>query len=810
MSIKLPKRYIPQIVEPKWQKFWEKEKIYRFDPKSKKKVYSVDTPPPYVSAAHLHVGHAMSYTQAEFIVRFYRMSGFNVFYPMGFDDNGLPTERYVEQKYKVDKTKITRQEFVKLCLTETKTIGKIYKDLWYSLGISVDWSLLYSTINPLSQRVSQRSFIDLYKKNKLVQREEPVIWCPRCQTALAQADLEDLEEKSYLNYINFELESGKKIPIATTRPELIPACVAAYANPKDFRYKKYFGQKIKIPLFNYTVPFKTDPSVDPEYGTGLLMVCTWGDVEDIKKWKKDKLKTRLILNKKCQLNNLAGPYQGLTINQARKKILEDIKKRGLLSHQKKIGHVVNIHDRCKTKIEFYKTKQWFIKILDIKNQMLKQGEKLNWYPKFMKKKYDEWVRGLKWDWNISRERYYGVPFPVWYCKTCGKVILAKDSDLPVDPREQPPKIKKCPKCKNKEFIGEKDVMDTWMTSSLTPLINARFGEKVNLVKQIYPMSLRPQAFEIIRTWLFYTLVKSYYHTRTLPWKDVMISGHGVDSQGRKMSKSLGNVVAAEKVIEKYGADSLRFWACGANLGHNLRYQDEEVKEGKRLLTKLWNVSKFCLTHLPQVIRRVLRADLRPIDLWILTKLQKTIQDCTKHFAHYEYSKARNVLFEFFWKNLADNYLELVKYRLYQSDQKILKSKYAAQFTLYQCLLNILKLWAPFLPHITEEIWQIYFRKNEKTKSIHISPWPRPNRGLVNLENERLGDLLVKILSAVRKRKSKANLSMAAEIKEITIESKEKKLIQFLDDLKAVTRAKKVNFGKGEIKITKDTQIKIIL
>ncbi|MDD3887889.1 MAG: valine--tRNA ligase [Patescibacteria group bacterium] len=805
----LSKKYNILEQEQKWQQFWDQNNIYKFDQTSQKPIFSVDTPPPYASAAHLHVGHAMSYTQAEFIIRFKRMQGYNIFYPMGFDDNGLPTERYVEQKYKItDKSKISREEFIKLCLQETKEVAKTYTSLWKSLGLSIDWSLLYSTISPMARRISQKSFLDLYKKNLLEHREEPTIWCSSCQTALAQADLEDSEEKSKLNYINFSLatDKSKKLLIATSRPELLAACVALYVNPDDSRYKNLINQKAIVPIFHQEVPIKSDPSVDPKFGTGLMMVCTWGDSEDVAKWKKDKLETRLIFDKSGHLNEWAKLYQGLTLKEARTKIIDKLQEQKLLVKQEDITHVLNVHERCKTPVEFYLTKQWFIKILDNIEDFKRQGSKINWFPLSMKKKYDTWLDGLKWDWNISRERYYGVPFPVWYCDKCHEIILPEEKDLPVDPIENKPK-NPCPKCQSNNFIPEKDVMDTWMTSSLTPQINSHWQEE-NENKKLYPMSLRIQAFEIIRTWLFYTIVKSWYHEKSLPWQDVMISGHGLDKQGRKISKSLGNYEPVANIIKRYGSDALRYWSAGSNLGNNLRYKEEEVKDGKKLITKLFNASKFCLMFL-QNSKLEIDSKLYPIDAWILSKLQNTIKTTTRYFNDYEYSKAKKEVYNFFWKNFADNYIELSKSRLYNDENK--EAKNSAQATLYICLINILKMFAPILPHITEEIWQTLKQDNKELEtSIHISSWPEIDKKLINEKQENLGDQIVEILSEVRKTKSNANLAMNKDIKEIIIDSKEKDLEKFFPDLANATHAQQISFGTGNLKLNEELKIKIIL
>lgn len=774
----LPKTYNPKIREEVWRKFWEKEKTYRFDEKSTKPIFCVDTPPPYVSAAHLHLGHIMSYSQAEFIVRFKRMQGFNVFYPMGFDDNGLPTERFVETKYKIDKSKISRSEFVKLCLKETKLGAKNYKKLWQALGISSDWTKTYSTINKHCQKISQWSFLDLYKKKKLERLEGPIYWCPFCQTALAQADLEDKEEETSLCYIQFKTKSGKKLLIATTRPELLGACVALYFNPQDKRYANLKGKVAIVPLFNYTVPILTDPSVDKEFGTGLMMVCTWGDKDDVLKCKKDKLATRVLFDEQGRLTKLAGPYQELTISEARNKILADLKKKGLLKKQEKITHTLNVHDRCMRPAEFIQAKLWFIKLLNIKSDLLKRGRQLKWYPSHMQKKYENWVKALQWDWCISRQRYYGVPFPLWYCQKCDEPILAKELDLPVDPTETNPPLKICPKCGSKKFRPEKDVMDTWMTSSMTPLIGAKLVKSKTLQKKLYPATLRPQAFEIIRTWLFYTIVKSHYHHESLPFYDVVISGHGLDPEGHKISKRLGNYIIPENIIEKYGADALRYWTTGATLGENLRYSENEVKKGKRTVVKIFNASRFTLMHL-QKLQKLQQTNLEPTDKWALHHLAQTIKKATTHLEVYEYSKARDLIDQFFWHNFCDNYLEFIKYRLYGNPNSA--SAKTAKEVLYILLSNVLKLYAPFLPFITEEIYQSYFRKIEKAKSIHLSSWPKPQKSW--LEPPKFlkeFDKVLNLIENIRKHKSQKNISLGQEIDEFRAPQKiDPKYIDFI-------------------------------
>lgn len=740
-----PKQYNHIEREKYWRNLWEKNQVYKFDEQSSKTIYSVDTPPPYVSAEHLHIGHIMSYSQAEFVVRFKRMQGFNVFYPMGFDDNGLPTERFVEKKYSVDKSKINRSDFVKLCLKETKTGSQNYKNLWTKLGVSVDWTKTYSTIDPLCQRISQWSFIELYKKGKVYRKEGPMLWCPFCQTALAQADLEDREIDTSLNYINFSIDD-KEHTIATTRPELIPACVGIFANPKDKRYKGLKAKKVTIPLFNYKVPVYFSKSVDPSFGTGLMMVCTWGDFGDTKKFKEFDLPVREAIDKKGKITKMGGKYKGSDIATAREKIIQDLKKQGLLIKQEKIKHTLNAHERCGTPIEFILTKQWFIDLLNIKEELLKRGEELNWYPRYMKSRYSTWIRGLKWDWCISRQRYYGVPFPLWYCKKCSEVVTAKEKKLPVDPAEKAPPVAKCPKCGSKKFIPDRDVMDTWATSSCTPFIIPELIENPQLKKKIFPNLLRPQAFEIIRTWLFYSITKSHYHFNKLPFKDAMISGHGLDEKGKKISKRLGNYIDPNKLLEKYGADAIRYWATGVTLGSNHRFNPKEIEKGKHLVNKIWNASRFYSMYIKKFKpKSKSKYRLEPEDKWILHQLNLAIEATTTFFEKYEYAKVRKALDKFFWAIFCDYYLEIIKYRANEE---------AAKYTLYTCLLNIFKLYAPILPFITEEVYQRLFKESERIASIHQTTWPEINKNWkLDKKNLKEMEYFIEEMDEIKKEKA---------------------------------------------------------
>ncbi|MFH1188596.1 MAG: valine--tRNA ligase [bacterium] len=786
MNNEFPKKYKRTETEAKWQKKWEEKGVYHFSFDPQKPMYSVDTPPPYVSADHLHAGHIMSYAQAEFIVRFKRMRGYNVFYPMGFDDNGLPTERFVEKKHNIDKSKISRPDFIKLCLEETEKGAKTYKGLWNDLGISVDWSKTYSTISPRAVAVSQKSLIDIYEKGGLYRSKLPILWCPFCQTALAQADLEDKEESSNMNYIHFSSPDGEKLLIATTRPELIPACVALYVNPKDTRYQHLIGKEAVVPLLGYRVPIKTSDKVSTETGTGLMMVCTWGDQEDVEKWRDDKLETRVLVTEDGKLGEeFGGAYAGLSLLDARKKILADLKTAGLLVKQESITHVLNVHERCSTPVEFIFSRQWFIKVADKKETWLELGKKVTWYPEYKYRDYELWVESLKWDWCISRQRYYGVPFPVWYCANCEEPVFAKKEEVPVYPTESKPSIEKCPKCGGTEFTPEIDVMDTWATSSCTPfLIRELVSDNKEAYDALFPPTLRPNAFEIIRTWDFYSIVKSYYNFGDIPFRDVMISGHGLDETGRKFSKRLGNYIPSDKLIEQYGADPIRFWATGATLGQNLRFSEQEVERGKRTTTKLWNVGRFIALMGNDFIYDVAHEPtLEAADAWIIRELNKTIKIVTDAFEGYTYARAREEVEQFLWSKFADYYIEFIKYRIFGEDQQ---SKTAALWTLHTVFESVLKIYAPIMPFVTEELYSIIYAAGQE-KSVHLTVWPEELKTGESVSLDGFDNAL-KAIDEIRKYKSDQNISLGAELDSYTLQT-ELDTEKYGDFVKRVMRVK---------------------
>jgi len=757
--------YDPQTREPILQKFWEKEQIYRFDKDSRKPVFSIDTPPPTVSGK-IHLGHAFSYAQADFIARYKRMRGFNVFYPFGFDDNGLATERYIEKKEKVRATHMPRKKFVELCLKSTTGAEKVLKDSWSHLGVSPDWNITYRTIDKDCQRISQLSFIKLYEMGREYQKEAPTMWCPKCQTAIAQVELEDKDVDSTFNDIVFKFKDGAELIIATTRPELLPSCVAVFVHPNDKRYRKYVGKEVVVPIFKQKVNILADERADPEKGTGAVMCCTFGDQTDIEWYKAHNLEMKISITKDGYMNENAGKYKGMRIKEARVSIIEDLKKEGLLTSQKAITHPVNVHERCGTEVEILNTKQWFIKYLDLKEEFIKAGRKIKWYPEYMRVRYDNWINGLQWDWCISRQRFFGVPFPVWYCKKCGETIVADVSDLPVDPLEDKPK-KAC-RCGSNEFEPEKDVLDTWATSSLTPEIALKWQRDDKFFKKMYPMDLRPQAHDIITFWLFNTVVKGILHEKEVPWKNVMISGHALDPKGKKMSKSKGNAVDPMVTIENHSADALRFWAAGSKLGDDLAFQEKDLITGRKYIVKLFNASKFAMIHLEGY--KVSRPErFTTIDRWALSKLNRLVKLSTDEFERYEYTKSKSETEKFFWQTFCDNYLEIAKDRLYNPEKYEKYEVESAKYTLYQLLLTLLKLIAPIMPHITDEIYLKHFKDSEEDVSIHGSAWPEYDETMVDADADRAGELAVKVISAIRQYKSERKMPLNAELDLVSVD-----------------------------------------
>ncbi len=782
----LPKNYNPKESEPRWQQFWADKGVYRFDPGSRKKIFSIDTPPPTVSGK-MHIGHSFSYAQLDFIARYHRMKGENVFYPFGTDDNGLATERLIEKMKNVRGQFMKRKEFVDLCLKTLEEIRPDIVDGWKRIGLSADFGIFYTTINEHCQKISQRSFLDIYKMGRIYRKKAPIMFCPSCLTAIAQVELKDAERESNLVYLKAKVDgTDEDLVFATTRPELIYGCVGISVHPGDKRYKHLAGKKVKIPLADRSVELIPDEFTDMEYGSGVVYYCTYGGVECIEWMMRHPTVAPIdVMGPDGRYNEKAGMLKGMKSEEARKKAIEELEKIGAIVKIEKIRHIVNAHERCDTDIEYVSTEQWYIRYLDLKDEFIKYGRKIKWYPEHMRARYENWISGLKWDWNISRQRHFGVPIPVWYCRKCNEVIIAEEKQLPVDPLADKPS-KKC-RCGSNEFVPEKDVLDTWATSSLTPDIAIELFADEELQKKLRPMSLRPQAHDIITFWLFNTVVKSYFHRKAVPWHNVMISGWALDPKGKKMSKSKGNVVEPQAVLEKYSADALRFWAASSNLGEDLPFMEKELVAGTKTMTKLWNASRFAIMNLKDYNKEPPKK-LAEMDRWILAKLSRLVRACTDAFDEYEYSHAKSAAENFFWHDFADNYLEIVKDRMYNSVNHSDDEVVSGRHTVYKTLLTLLKLFAPLMPHVTEEIYQMYFRKSEVHESIHVSPWPSAEGAY----EETAGDKAVEVIAALRKYKSGNNMAMNEPLKKVVIS--DSGLKPFLKDIKATMKIDDISVG----------------
>lgn len=763
----LPKHYDFVARETYWQKFWETEKIFVFDAKNKKPVYSIDTPPPTISG-RMHIGHAFSYAHADMIARYRRMKGENVFYPFGTDDNGLPTQLLIEKEKKVRAVDLGRDKFVELVQNILeKELRPEYLAGFKKLGLSCDFSLYYTTINERCRKLSQKAFIDLYqmKPKRVYRQEAPGMYCPKCRTAISQVECEDRERPSIFNDIVFNV-AGKDLIISTTRPELLPACVAVFYHPDDKRYQLLKGKQASVPLFGFAVPILADRRVDMEKGTGIVMCCTFGDQTDMEWQKAYNLPIKVAIGADGKMTELAQEYRGMSIKDARAKIIDDMKTKKRLLKQENIVHAVNVHERCGTEIEFIKSKQWFIKYLDLRDKMLEWGKMLNWQPPHMFNRYENWVKGLQWDWCISRQIYYGIPFPVWYCEKCGTIILPDEKDLPIDPIKDRPSVKKCPQCGHEKFKPETDVLDTWATSCLTPRIVNELARERGVKKDLLPMNLRPQAHDIITFWLFKTMVRTQLQLQKQPFSDVMISGWVLDPHGKKMSKSKGNVIKPKEVFDKFGVDAYRYWAAGSTPGTDHSYREEEVKVGKRLVTKLWNAGKFCLQHLEKHDPGSERVEPEPVDRWILDQLRRTIETADQAFTAYNYTQALEVIDRFFWRDFTDRYLEFIKYRLYGAEGK---SRAAARQVLYQVFLSVLKLYAPIIPFSTEEIYQFLYRHWEKEKSLHLTRWPKDFGEWLMPSSEMLSfSQVLSLIDEIKKHKADHKISVARELPEYSV------------------------------------------
>ncbi|UCG69618.1 MAG: valine--tRNA ligase [Thermoplasmata archaeon] len=770
-------------IEKKWQDWWDENEIYRFDPESEKPVYSIDNPPRYASGG-LHVGHAVHYTHIDFAARYKRLRGYNVFFPLCFDTNGIPIEERVERKLGITRKDIDRQEFIKLCREfANSNIAEMTRQ-FKILGETMDPSIYYQTDAEHYRRLTQISFIELFHKGLIYKGEHPVNWCPRCMTALADAEVEYQDRKTQLNYIKFKIsDRDEDVIIATTRPELLCTCQLVAINPRDDRAGELAGKILLTPVYERQVEIVEDDKVLSEFGTGIVMICSIGDKDDLEWIFRYGLNIEKGIDEYGQMTEAAGKYQGMTIKEAKEAIIKDMKEQGLLIKQEELDQSVGSCWRCKTPIEFLQVPQWFLKLLDFKRDVLRIADEIKWFPEFMKIRLQDWVNSLTWDWVISRQRYFATPIPIWECVKCDGVVVAKEEQCYVDPTVDSPPVDKCPKCGG-ELKGCEDVFDTWMDSSISPLFNTFWKRDDEMFKKLYPMSLRPQAQDIIRTWAFYTIIREHLLVDQKPWEDIMIGAYILAEDGTPMHASKGNAIDPIEILDEYGSDAMRYYAATCALGMDNPFRLRDIKRGVRLCTKLWNVETFINKALGDK-KEFDKSKVSTVDKWILSRYSQVLGQVTQYMDEYQFDKAAKEIENFLWHEFADHYIEMVKHRVY--DQK----DEGALYTLYTIGLGLVKILATFLPHITEEIYQAYFKGTDGKKSLHLSDWPDQ----LMYEDEAVvkGELARDVIALLRNWKSDEGLPLNSEISSIEIVAQEKKELftEIKDDIAKTIRAKEL-------------------
>jgi valyl-tRNA synthetase len=820
-------------LEDKWSAAWEAEGTYRFDrTRERADVYSIDTPPPTVSGS-LHVGHVFSYTHTDTVARYHRMRGAAVFYPMGWDDNGLPTERRVQNYFGVRcdpslpfdpgfappaeppkrAIAISRPNFVELCERLVADDEQKFEDVWRHLGLSVDWAQKYTTIGEAARRVSQRAFLRNLQRGEAYQAEAPTLWDIDYRTAVAQAELEDREMPGAYHAVRFTKPDGDAVVIETTRPELIAACVALVAHPDDLRYQPLFGSTVTTPLFGAEVPVVAHQLADPEKGSGIAMICTFGDLTDVIWWRELQLPTRSILGWDGRIvdeapDGLDGDgaatvwdtIKGKTVKQAQAAVVEALRESGALAGEPKpITHPVKFYERGDRPLEIVTTRQWYVRNgardPDVRDALLARGLELRWYPDYMRARYESWVEGLNGDWLVSRQRFFGVPFPVWYALDADgepryeAPLLPSEDRLPVDPSSDlPDGYTEEQRGKPNGFIGDPDVMDTWATSSLTPEIACGWEDDPDLFERTFPMDLRPQAHDIIRTWLFSTVLRSHLEFASLPWSHAALSGWVLDPDRKKMSKSKGNVVTPMGLLEQYGSDAVRYWAASGRPGTDTTFDEGQMKVGRRLAIKVLNASKFALGVIGEGagVSADARAVTEPLDRALLLGLAGVVDEATVAFDGYDYARALERTERFFW-GFCDDYVELVKQRAYGARGDAGAASACA--TLGLALETLLRLFAPHLPFVTEEVWSWWLEG-----SVHRAAWPdsQPLRDAAADGSTEVFVVAADVVGAVRKAKTASKRSLRTEAARVVVRDVPDRLAALrlaLDDVREASRAR---------------------
>ena len=794
-----------------WEKKWEDEDIYKYIGDGSRPRYIIDTPPPYPTGL-IHLGHVLNWVYIDMNARYRRLKGHDVLFPQGWDCHGLPTEVKVEETHGIKKNDVSRAKFREYCVDlTTKNIASM-KSQMKSMGFSQDWNREFITMTPEYMRRTQYSFLKMYNEGLIYQGIHPVNWCPRCETAIAFAEVEYSDNTTFLNYVNFppavedsyddiasSQASGKQadpktegILIATTRPELMSACVAVVIHPEDERYTHLLGKYVEVPLSHQKVKIIADEEVDPEFGTGAVMICTFGDKTDVSWVNKYALEIIDAIDESGKLTDAAGRYAGMDLQSCKKQTISDLDAEGYLVKQEQVDQNVGQCWRCKTPIEILVKKQWFVAVRDLIQKTKDAADEMNWMPEHMKSRMVNWADSMEWDWCISRQRIFATPIPVWYCKDCGKVILPDVEDLPIDPTQDKPKHA-C-ECGCEEFIGEEDVLDTWMDSSISPLSIAGWPDE-DYVNH-FPADIRPQGHDIIRTWTFYTTLRCLALTDQKPFSDVVINGMVFGEDGYKMSKSRGNVIGPEEVIEQYGADALRTWAANSVPGSDVIFDWKDIKHGYRFIRKFWNAFRFISMQIfdEEVSYEEVKDNLDPLDMWILSKLNNLNITVDNAFAQYNFADTIGSIEKFFWHDFCDEYIEAVKYRLYSdvSDE----SRKAAKYTLRCVIETSLKLLSPIVPFFVEEVYQ-YF----DDQSIHTTSWPEVNEELISEEMEVKGETTIELIDEVRRFKSASKIPLNAELSEVNVYTSDEDLVDvfnlFDDDIRGTLKINDLNISSGK-------------
>lgn len=836
----IPKRFNFNEVQEKWIKYWRNEEIYKFDITAQGEIFSIDTPPPFVSGT-LHLGHILNHAWIDFVARYQRMKGnYNVYFPQGYDCHGLPVELAVEKEYGL--TKHQREDFLAKCIEWVNQNIRNMTKQYDELGYSTDWDYTYRTMNDDYKYKIQWSLLYFYEKGWLYRDKFPTHFCVNCETSVAKAEVAYQEESGKLWYLRLPLvgRENEYITIATTRPEYMEACVGIFIHPNDERFYHLSAAEVEIPFTERTVRIYMDRNVDMNFGTGIVYCCTYGDELDIK-WKIEYGLEEIQIFTEGGHMNENSKYQGMTILEAREQILKDLDEMGLLGKIEDYDHRIVIHSErssCRRPIEYLPVDQWFIKVKEFTHEIIESGEIMNWYPEKHKQRLIDWCEGLDWNWVISRQRVFGTPIPFWYCKDCEEIIPPKAENLPLDPVITPPPVSECPKCKGINIIGERDVCDCWIDSSITPLAIAKWLEDDDFFDKTYMKAKihRPQGYEIIRTWLFYTLFRCKKLTGKAPFYEIMINGMVAGPDGRKMSKSFGNIVSPDEVMPDYGADAIRQWAALGSLGDDYPFEytwfnlqtkqpisEDSIKEeqeklpeekfnkkyrrrfeqligASRFITKIWNAYRFLglnLTNTKVPDIDINTDELSAIDNYFYSEFNKKLNLISKYFDGYNWHEALTILRPFFWNDICDNYIEAIKYKFYSEDQKIKETTLKNALNLFY---NLLKIFAVIMPFITEEIFSQIFKKYKNFKSIHLESWPNPYDN-ISEELAEKGKIVIELIKALRNHKSMLQIPLNQEVSRVIIlsENNIQNILKDLEkDIKSTIRIKSLEiFEKAQ-------------